>query len=444
MGRRLRGAALRSKKRSTDAAKEIVETTAVDAEEGHIVDKADDELFVVDTTAILPSKKQQEKKVVKLKKQQKYQSSAKELAQIQKLVETHPLERLQEMADTARRSRTVAGTGAPFQRAKRKGAVQPNFDLWGGDNLSAKTRQKGDGQNSTAPPKAATLALAGLKPSSHVKKISTLKALPAPAMKARGVVSIDVARPGQSYNPDANYHQAEIQEALRVETKRERAEKESKAPVSQGLSAETRALLLGDTDSEEEDDDNDDNDGADNTVSAETTGPLTTTKLEKRPEKLTRAQRNKQKRVRAEQYEVQERKRQKKLQNAVAEAKTVAKKLKKEEMAKEQEKEVLKQLKAAKERIKGKDVYQQLADENPIGAPTYPVALPNELKQGGGSLRTVKPKGSLVTDRMVSLMDRDMAPKKQLKQRRRVQGKKRKVKVRGKGFEATRDGEILG
>lgn len=454
MGRRLQGAALRAKKRSTELATEMVEAKAVDVEERHIVEKEDSELFVLDTTATLPSKKQQEKKVIKLRKQQKYQSSAKELAQIQKLVDTHPVDRLQEMADTARKARTVSTVGAPFQRTKRKGAVNPTFDLWDGtantnNHLTSKTGKQVDNavvvdnNNNTGPPqKRSTLPLAGLKPSTHVKKITTLKAL-APSTRAKGVVSIDVARPGQSYNPDANYHQAEIQEALRVETKRERAEKESKAPISKGLSAETRALLLGDTDSEDENDDDDHDDGGNKDDGADPTR-TTTPKLEKRPEKLTRAQRNKQKRVRAEQYEIQERKRQKKLQNAVSEAKTVAKKLKKEEIAKEQEKKRLKQLKAEKERTKGKDVYQQLADENPIGAPTYPVALPNELKQSGGSLRTVKPKGSLVTDRIVSLMDRDMAPKKQLKQRRRVQGKKRKIKVRGKGHEATRQGEILG
>lgn len=442
MGKRLRGAALRSKKRGAVAAEEIVETTAVDAEESHVVGKEDEELFVVDTTAILPSKKQLVKKDDKLKKQQKYQSSAKEEAQIQKLVAAHPLEKLQEMADAAKAARTVASSGAPFKRAKRKGAVQPTYDLWGGDNLTSEKKQKTEDDPSKS--LKAPVVRAGLKPSGHVKRSATLKALPAPAKSAKGVLSIDVAKPGQSYNPDANYHQTEIEEALRVESKREWAEMQSKAPVSKGLSDETRALLLGDTDSEDEDGDNDSDadDGSGIERRDDETSP-STPRIEKRPEKFTRAQRNKQKRVRNVEYEIQERKRQKKLQNAVAEAKAVAKKLKKEETAKTEQKEKLKQLKSEKERVKGKDVYQQLADENPIGAPTYPVALPNELKQGG-SLRTIRPKGSLVTDRMVSLMDRDMAPKKQLKQKRRIQGKKRKVKVRGKGFEVTKEGEILG
>jgi nucleolar protein 53 len=70
--------------------------------------------------------------------------------------------------------------------------------------------------------------------------------------------------------------------------------------------------------------------------------------------------------------------------------------------------------------------------------------LSSELKSG--SLRTIRPKGSLVTDRMASFLDRDMAPKKQLKRKQRVQGKlrKSKIKVRGKGFEASKEGHILG
>ena len=82
-----------------------------------------------------------------------------------------------------------------------------------------------------------------------------------------------------------------------------------------------------------------------------------------------------------------------------------------------------------------------MANEIPIDAPTYPVALTSELKSG--SLRTIKPKGSLVTDRMASFQDRDMAAKKQTKRKRRAQGKRRKLKlkVRGKGYA---EGGILG
>ena len=163
--------------------------------------------------------------------------------------------------------------------------------------------------------------------------------------------------------------------------------------------------------------------------------------MEKKKEKLTRAQRNRQKRIREELKQIAEQKREKKFQKSVGEAKTISKQLRKLEAKQRERNEKLRKLKEDSERTKGKDVYQQMANEIPIDAPTYPVALTSELKSG--SLRTIKPKGSLVTDRMASFQDRDMAAKKQTKRKRRAQGKRRKLKlkVRGKGYA---EGGILG
>jgi nucleolar protein 53 len=401
MGRRLRGAKLRAKKRSTEAAEEIVQADAVQVEVGEVEKKADDELFVLDTTAIVPSKKQQLKKQ---EKKRKYQASAKEEAQIQKLVKGHTAEELQKLAEESRATRN---------HAKIKGKVQPTFDLWG--------------QEEDAIPKAIQ---------TNKKQKTEGGKKKAEATRATGsAVSIDVAKSGQSYNPDKQEHKSAIEEALKVETKREHAEKEHKAPVSQGLKPETRALLLGDSDT---DDDSDEDEARDDDSIASSDRPI-----QKRPEKLTRAQRNKQKRHRLVMKEIQERKRQKTVLNAAGQSKAIARKLTKEEQATKERNEQLKKLKNENQRVKGKDVYQQLADINPRFAPTYPVALPSELKQG--SLRAIKPKGSLITDRMMSLMDRDMAAKKQLKKKMRVEGKRRhKVKVRGKGYEATIEGDVLG
>ena len=421
MGRRLRGASLRAKKRSAAAAEDIVQSNAVEVEEGVVSNKPNEELFVLDTTATIPSKKQQEKKDQKLKKR-KYQASAKEQAQIEKLIEKHPGDELQKLV---KKSNTTA------KHARIKGAVQPNFDLWGDGDEAQPSKQKKLKEEESSKTLSAFAAAAGIKPAAHPVKISSTKALPAPKGNS---VSIDIAASGQSYNPDKIEHKNAILEALKVETKRELAEKEAKAPVSQGLSAETKELLLGDSDSEDEssDEERDDDSASDERP------------IQKRPEKLTRAQRNKQKRLRAEAQEIRERKRRKKLQNAVNEAKAIGRKLRKEEAEKKEQKEKIEELKAEKERVKGKDVYQRVAEENPRQAPTFPVALPNELKSGS-SLRTIRPKGSLITDRMVSLMDRDMTAKKALKKKQRTQGKRRqKIKVRGKGYEVTKEGEILG
>jgi len=421
MGKRLRGAKLRSKKRGTEAEREIVEKQAVRVEEAAVIDKADDELFVLDTTAVVGSKKQ----IAKKEKKKRNQSvSAKEEQQIQKLVDTHSAKKLQALA----KKTSITANRAP-KRIKAK-QIRPNRDLWADED--------DESSSAVVPKKSAPIAVSsgphGIVPSRHVK-VGTSRALPAqtPFNKDRLPVNVDLAKSGQSYNPDRKGHKIAILEALKIETKREKAEKEAKQSASQGMSAETRALLLGDTDTEDEEDSDDEKDNDDSEMVV----------AQKRPEKMTRAQRNKQKRIRAEQYEIQERKRQKQWRHELRGVKSVNKKIRKEELERKTAKEKLEELKKESVRSKGKDIYQQLADENPRYAPTYPIALPGELKSGT-SLRQIKPKGSLVTDRMVSLMDRGMTAKKQLKLKMRVEGKRRKVKVRGKAKWNTSEGQILG
>ncbi len=420
MGKRVRGAKLRSKKRGTEAEREIVETQAVEAEEASVNKKADEELFVIDTTAIVPSKKQIAKKV-----KRELRNSTKETEQIQKLVELHSAETLQKMAKRT----SIAQKRAP-KRIKMKSS-RPKKDLWADEEEEGSSAPTATASNNNT-------KAHGIVPSSHVQ-IGTTRALqPQSAKHNKEIVAttVDVAKSGQSYNPDKKQHKKSILDALVVETKRQTAETEAKSSASQGMRPETRALLLGDTDSEDEsDNDNDDENDSDDDESM-------TNLQHKRPGKMTRAQRNKQKRVRAELYAIQERKRQKQYQHELRGVKAAKRELLREEAEKKEQKEQLERLKKESERSKGKDVYQQLANENPRYAPSYPVALPSELKST--SLRTIKPKGSLVTDRLVSLMDRGMTPKKQLKLKMRVEGKRRKVKVRGKAKYKTAEGDILG
>jgi len=414
MGKRVRGAKLRSKKRGTVAEREIVEKHAGEVETGAVTDKADDELFVLDTTAVVPSKKQLEKK----RSKQQLKNSTKEEVQIQKLVDNHSEKTLKSLA----KKTSITERRAP-KRIKAKQS-RPTRDLWADEDESSST--------ALATKKAAPIVVSsgphGIVPSKHVKVVTTRALAPQTSKyknKDMMPVTIDLAKSGQSYNPDRKEHRRAIIEALKIETKRDKADKEAKKKVSQGMSAETKALLLGDSDTEDEEEEESD------------------TEMEiatKRPEKMTRAQRNKQKRVRVVEYEIRERKRQKQVRHDMRGVKSARRKLLKEEAEKKAEKEKIEKLKRESERSKGKDVYQQLADENPRYAPSYPVALPGEVS----SLRRIKPKGSLVTDRMVSLMDRGMTAKKQLKHKMRVEGKRRKVKVKGKAKWNTKEGGILG
>ena len=238
MGKRLRGAKLRSKKRGTDAEREIVETQAVEAEVAEVVQKADDELFVIDTTAVVQSKKQLQKKEKKA-----LRNSTKESEQIQKLVQTHSAEKLQQMAKRT----SITQKRAPKRIKLRQS--RPTKDLWADeDDTNERIQHKIHN---------------GIVPSSHVKIGTSRALLPQAAKFNKEIVptTVDVAKSGQSYNPDRNEHKKSILEALEIETKRQKAVTEAKSSASQGLKPETRALLLGDTDSENESDsENSDND----------------------------------------------------------------------------------------------------------------------------------------------------------------------------------------
>jgi len=113
----------------------------------------------------------------------------------------------------------------------------------------------------------------------------------------------------------------------------------------------------------------------------------------------------------------------------------------------ERQLEITKLRREKKARPLGKDAWTGLSQKDPIRAPALPVALTEELRPkmknkeggdsvgGGGGLRTVTPKGSLVTDRLESMVARNMMSKRKTEGRRVVQGKKR-PKVRGaKGTE---------
>lgn len=414
---------MRAAKRMKLAVQDMADTKADQVETHEVAEKKDEELFVIDTTAVLPSKKQLDKKVQKVKDPRR-NPSLKEQAQIEKLVQQHSPDKLQQL---------VKKGNATSRSATRKGSVKPTFDLWGEelklqDEATGKKKKRGIDH-------VIGSAMAGTKPSEHVK-IVTRSAMSAPTNSKGKAVTIEVAKDGQSYNPDKVSHSRVLLEAVQVEQKRQLAEKEAKAPVSTGMSAETKAFLVG-SDSEDSDDDEEGNEQAEDG---------TDRPVENIQKKLTRAQRNKQKRVREEQREIDSRKRQKKLQNSVAEAKVIAKQLSRKEIEQNKRREEIEKVKLANQRTKGVNVYERLSQENPINAPTYPVALSSELKQSGGSLRTIRPKGSLITDRMVSLADRDMMAKKQLKKRKRVEGKRRKmkIKVRGKGHAESKENDILG
>jgi len=389
MGGKKRGAS-HQRKRADVAASELVEANA--EAQLSLASFADSELFVLDTNPDLAALKPSRKDLRRLAaeksiegktrgRKRKVVLSEQDMRQVKKLMEAHDKEKVTEIAEQGKKSLTTCSNKKP---------KNADFDLWTAD-------EQASGSDS-------------------IKK----KAIPSrKAARKTNTVAIDVAHSGQSYRPDEELHQDIIGEALAIELRRNEAMEYEKTPIASGMSEETLAVLVGDDDvySSSDDDDEDGN---------KTFTPKTTR------EKLTKAQRNKRKRVKQMQLEHEERKRTKKLLNSVNNVKSIRKEIEREEREHTTKNEEVKRLKEeARAKPLGKNLHSKLVEKDPIKAPTLPVALTSELKDNGGTLRTVKPKGDLLSERLHSFAARKMANEKRTK-RNNLQGKRRKV---GKGRE---------
>ena len=456
MGRKLKGAALRAYRRGRANAAEIVEENALKAESQTVVNKANEELFVIDTTgdnkAVVPPQLKQ----VATKKQQNQQAKYKKSAlpaldqqRVEALVQKHDAKKLQAMVQEGQ-AKMKGDRRRVSQRAQRSNG---KYDLWGADDDgvadttptdqgSSKSGKNGKGKKGKHNNKNDNNKVVSSK--QHIKDANakadkllriggikgehkSLVAEQISKVAARGTtVAVDVARAGQSYRPDPHQYTTLVQDAVSVELRREKAQAFNKAPLATGMSEETRALLVGDSDSESSDEEVDVDD---------TNNSLA---LQKRPGKMTRAERNKQKRLRSEKALQDELRQQKKLENSIGEIPRFKKEIKKHTQELQQKKDELEEKKEQNKETPGKDVLQRYSKKDPIHAPTLPVALASEHKDS--SLRTIKPKGSLITDRMASLADRNLVSKRKMGDKKRImQGKRRKLNVKGKGFEIARE-----
>ena len=260
-------------------------------------------------------------------------------------------------------------------------------------------------------------------------------------------VSVDVAKGGQSYRPDPQQHQTVLRQALTVEERRNQAEIDRNKPISPGMSEETKALLLGDSD-----DDDDDNDSCNENDKVE----MELNVFHKQRDKLTRAQRNKQKRLRQEEQERMNIKKRRIMDNQVYSITRIKKQVnmeKEQEQKRQEQKRLHVQEKVTMNNQQlGTEMELKVSQQDPEMAPTYPVVLTNEMtrqqrqqQQDCYGLRTIIPKGNLITDRMVSYALRNLTPqlpfathnnknnnnKKKTRQCKQSQQRRKKKKVKG-------------
>lgn len=435
MGKRKQGSAKRAKKRADAAAKELVEQTIEKQESSKFEAKDDGELFVLDSKADTSvvgldiKKRKATNKItsdLNVKQSKKNRISAKDERQIKKIMSVHSKKSIESLA---------AGGKKRLQEAKRKkriaGTAKASFDLWD-DNAAENEEQKvlplisgARSMGGTAPLQFQSVSKSSLRKDIQQpakisnKRVKMMNHLNATA--PTNTIKVEPAQAGQSYRPDKEQHQDIIGEALSIELRRKEAIDFKNAPIGGGkLNQETLALIVGSSDEESSDEEDD--------------GAEIVNVRHKRKEKLTRAQRNKQKRVKAERVLLEERRRKRRLLSKFDDSKKVSKEIRKQDAANTERRNEIEVLKAEKKAIPlGVSVIEKLSEIDPINAPSLPVALTDELKDG--SLRTVKPKGSLLTDRMESLISRKMAFRKAKSRKHTVQGKRRKNMKGAKGRE---------
>ncbi|CAN0220482.1 unnamed protein product, partial [Ectocarpus sp. 8 AP-2014] len=187
-----------------------------------------------------------------------------------------------------------------------------------------------------------------------------------PKQSVRNLAKLGVCHPGQSYNPAEEDHDDVLASAVAVELKRQEAIEEESAPISAGMSEETLAVIIGDEDDEESSDGEEDDNA---------TG-LSLGKPTPASGKLTRAQRNKQKRAKAAKHELTVRRNRKHMIKSIDHAGVAA---------------------MSTKRQNNKDV---------IAGRSVPVNLGEELH---GSLRQLKAQGSVLHDKVVELLKANKA-----------------------------------
>eukprot|EP00985_Skeletonema_marinoi_P008179 scaffold3647_cov163-Skeletonema_marinoi.AAC.3 len=452
MGKRSKaGTSRRQQKRAAETYKELEEVQIEQSDQQRVQSKADEDLFVLDTnrnesaaSLKAAARAKNNKKDDAASKKRKYEPSEKDMRQIKKVLEVHGQKGAIDLAEKGKaklQQKRIVKRMAGMSKAGK-----PTFDLW--DEAPASAGNGGKRTKMVAVP-VGKPAMGGTNPVALVPKETPLPASsidsafdaptqPAPKLSnkqlkarryaqanAKPQLAVEIAHPGQSYHPDREQHQDAIGEALSIEIRRNEAEEYKSKPISEGMSDFTKEFIVGSDDEEEEESSDEEEEEGEESAGA------VTMELIKKKGKLTKAQRNKQKRVKAEETALKERRAKKQFMHQLNEAHIHNKAVKKTE--KEQAERQLELTKLRNEKRAqplGKGVWETISQKDPIRAPSLPVALTDELGSGNGGLRTVTPKGSLVTDRLESMVSRNMIQKRKADGRRIVQGKRR-PKVKG-------------
>ena len=377
-----------NKKRRLKAVSEAFEASRlVQVEESLDAAKPDDALFFIDTgaaTTLPPTKSKAEKR-------RRFFS---EKPSCVAMPSVHLVKAVQRIVKSQEGGGGGGGGGGKKTTTTTKEGV---YDMWGSDPAATTTTTTNSSSKKKKGGKKAAAA-----PAPKVKN-SQLRVLKTPA--ATLLPLIDRPLPGQSYHPSAEEHQVALEQALAVEEKREAHKAKLKQPLGQ-MSEETKALLLSDSDSEAEGEEEEEEEEEEEDAVA---GRMI---RKKKKGKLTKAERNKQRRRKAADHQAILDKEQKVLSHQATRARELTKALRKQggnsnpPTTSTKGKEKKKKYDPTKP-FAPKDLPTEKValpqDKNPLQARSLPVPLSDEL---GGSLRLLKTKGNLASETLEGLQRR--------------------------------------
>lgn len=381
------------KRRLQELSEEFEADRALRVEESLDAAKPDEELFFVDTSAAtsLPPTKS------KAEKRRRFFSEKVSCVAMPSVHLVKAVERIVKGQQSGKVGGEVkTGTGPnnkPTKATLRSKSVTKKdeeeiYDIWGTET-GGKKGGKGKGKK-------------GKKAGPVLVPKSKLRVLKAPLASLVPLIAKPLG--GQSYHPSAEEHQEALSVAVAVEEKRDAALAKMKAPLAV-MSEATKALLLRDSEEEDEgeegQDEEEEKEGAE-----EEKGEVLTKRMLRRKGKMTKAERNKQRRRKAMEHQAVLDKEQNALSQQASRAREHAKALRREDKA----------VKKEKKKGSGSSRNRPFA---PLDLPTVPVPLPqdkdplrtrslavplsDELK---GSLRALRTKGSLASETLDGLQRR--------------------------------------
>uniref|UniRef100_A0A1A8BUX0 Ribosome biogenesis protein NOP53 n=2 Tax=Nothobranchius kadleci TaxID=1051664 RepID=A0A1A8BUX0_NOTKA len=228
--------------------------------------------------------------------------------------------------------------------------------------------------------------------------------------KPSALPAVEVIAPGGSYNPDFLSHQALLQEAHEVEVKKKKQEdklekqlavnREDKATAETALREEVEGLI----------EDEEDEETSPNKEDEEASGAAITV-----TEKKTERQRKKEKAEKRKEQQQLRVKRQTVQQQQLFQLRSI------KAAIKQQEQQTKKRWSKRKEKQEAQKAQPRRLGKLKFQAPDLEVQLRDEL---AGSLRQLKPEGSILKDRFKSLQKRNLIePRERAKFRRKLKVK---------------------